>query len=268
MEPSYVVDTLNARLREIPIRIRSGVSSNEGTRQTNWIMINSAFDNFKDTWAINMDYYSKYPLDVVAVVVVCVYFTDYEHNTDTTANINDTLQICFPDKDDILEQTYDYKFINITPNGEVYCAGIEIFRLDQKDCKNFLKTYMFRPPRTGPARIIPFPDISEEFGKPVENAFPRITAVSYNLLKDAGKILDAIIAKVTFNEFVYINQKEVSAELKVTSTSVSEICRMLVKCGILIQGKKWKNVNSYKLNSASVLLKRSSIQGDEKQTHL
>ena len=87
----------------------------------------------------------------------------------------------------------------------------------------------------------------------------RISSISYNLLKSAGKILDAVMNQVNFTKYTVVSQKDMAKDLNVSPSFVSEVCRMMVKLGILKQGKRVKGTNSYKLNEDVVSVKRDSV---------
>lgn len=257
MELSDIFDILKRYLRDIKIQLHLGESTISG-RHTTWCIIDSVNNPHVGTWVMDLDYYSQYRVDEIAAVIISVYYTDYEDQRDTTPSIMDALQYCFSNSDEVLESAMEHEFIAVTAQGEVYCTGVNIAKLVYSGERMVSEKYDFQPPRiSGPAKILYFP--VEHYFFPQVDETPRISSISYNLLKSAGKILDAVMNQVNFTKYTVVSQKDMAKDLNVSPSFVSEVCRMMVKLGILQQGKRVKGTNSYKLNEDVVSVKRDTV---------
>lgn len=88
-----------------------------------------------------------------------------------------------------------------------------------------------------------------------ENWFMGIQEAFITLAKDkeinggTRRVLDYLFGKLGFENYIFVTQQEISNELGIAKTHISNSIKILLAKGIILPGPKIARTNTYRLNS-------------------
>ena len=91
------------------------------------------------------------------------------------------------------------------------------------------------------------PKLTERWFMAFQDAFEEL-AKDREITNEPRRVLDYMFSKLDFENFIQLSQKEITEELRMHKSQVSEAIKLLVRKQIILEGPKVGRSKCYRLN--------------------